>query len=337
MADCPQEPEFHAEGDVWTHTVMVLRALVALPEYTAQSPENQRLLLHAALLHDVAKPACTVIENGRVSSPRHAKVGEKIAREILWDFDFSFRESVCALVRIHGLPLWGIEKIDPARAATLASWRARNELTYILSKADVLGRICDTQSELLYRLELYRELCLENDCFYEPRNWHSEHSRFRYYWSDETYPTEIYDDTSYEVIMLCGIAGSGKDTVYKKQFAHLPLVSLDNIRLELKIKPDDKDGQGKVVQLAYERAREFCRKKQSFVWNSTNLTSDMRSRLINALRVYNPRFRIVYIEVAQNAIFERRRADIKMSVLERMIQQLEVPQQGEAHQVQYLV
>jgi putative nucleotidyltransferase with HDIG domain len=331
MQDCPQEPEYHAEGDVWTHTRMVMDALLDLPEYQTQSAANQNLLRHAALLHDVAKPACTVVENGKISSPRHAKVGEKIAREILWDHPFQFREAVCALVRFHGLPIWGLEKNNPIRSAVLASWRVSNELIYILAKADVLGRICATQNELMYRLELYRELCLENDCFYTERPWFNDHSRFRYFWSEETYPTEIYDDTTHEVIMLSGIAGSGKDTVYQKHYAHLPLISLDNIRQEYKIKPGDKDGQGKVAQIAYERAKEYCRRKQSFVWNSTNLTADMRARLIGTLRVYDPRFTIHYIETTQNAIFQRRRDDINITVLERMIRQLEIPVLGEAH------
>lgn len=337
MQQCPQEPEYHAEGDVWTHTRMVVDALMALPEFQLLPADDQNLLLHAALLHDVAKPVCTIIENGRISSPRHAKVGEKIAREILWDFDFNFRENVCALVRLHGLPIWGIEKADPVRAAILAGWRVRNELTYILAKADVLGRICDTQAELMYRLELYREICLENDCFYQPREWYNDHSRFRYFWSEETYPSEIFDDTTHEIVMMCGIAGSGKDTEIQRHYAHLPLISLDNIRQELKIKPDDKSGQGRVAQAAYERAKEYCRRKQSFVWNSTNLTSEMRARLIGTLRVYDPRFTIVYVEASQGEIFQRRRADIKTAVLERMMQQLEVPLVGEAHEVRYVV
>ncbi len=337
MQQCPQEPDYHAEGDVWTHTRMVIDALIAMPDYQALPSDEQSLLFHAALLHDVAKPICTIVEDGRISSPRHAKVGEKVAREILWDFDFTFRENVCALVRLHGLPIWGLEKPDPVRAAILAGWRIRNELIYILAKADVLGRICDTRGELLYRLELNRELCLENNCFYQPRPWYSDHSRFRYFWSDETYPSEIFDNTSHEIIVLCGVAGSGKDTVYQQQYAHLPIVSLDQIRQELKIKPDDKNGQGKVAQLAYERAKEFCRRRQSFVWNSTNLTAEMRSRLIGTLRVYDPRFTIIYVETAQSAIFQRRRADIHISVIERMIRQLEVPLPGEAHAVRYVV
>ncbi len=333
---CPQDPEHHAEGDVWTHTRMVIDALLGLPAFPSLNEREQALLFHAALLHDVAKPQCTIIEDGKISSPRHAKIGEKVAREILWDCEIHFREAVCALVRMHGLPLWIMDKPDPIRASILASWRVRNELIYLLAKADVLGRISATQGELLYRAELFRELCLDNTCFEQEAKWFSEHSRYRYFWSEETYPVELFDDTSYEVIVLAGVAGSGKDTYYSKHHAHLPVISMDDIRKELKIRPDDRAGQGKVARLAYERAKEFCRKKQSFVWNSTNLTQELRARLFNALRVYNPRFTLIYLETSQANIFQRRKEDIKSSILERMIGQLDMALVGEGHEVKWV-
>ncbi|MCY7328664.1 MAG: hypothetical protein LH618_08960 [Saprospiraceae bacterium] len=92
-----------------------------------------------------------------------------------------------------------------------------------------------------------------------------------------------------------------------------------------------------MAQLAYARAKEFCGRQQFFVWNSTNLTTEMRARLIGTLRVYDPRFTMVYVETSQSAIFQRRKADIKTAVLEPMIQQLEVPLIGEAHAVKYMV
>jgi predicted kinase len=336
MRECPQDPEYHAEGDVWTHTRMVVDALLALPEFGDLDDREQSILLYAALLHDVAKPACTREENGRIVSPGHAKTGEKIARDILWDCDFEFRESVCALVRFHGLPLWGLEKPNPVRAAILAGWRVRNELTCMLAKADVRGRIGTSKDDLMYRLELYRELCADNGCLRQNRLPEGAHSRFRYFWSDDTYPAEVFDDTRFEVVVMAGIAGSGKDTWGKKHCAQLPVVSLDAIRSELRIRPDDRNAQGKVAQLAYERAREYCRRQQSFVWNSTNLSSELRARLIRTLAVYKPRFRIVYLETAQDRLLERRRADIRRSVLERMIGQLDMPVPGEAHEIQLI-
>ena len=333
---CPQDAIHHAEGDVWTHTQMVLDELKALPEFQSLNIDNQNILRHAALLHDVAKPVCTRTENDRIVSPGHAKTGESMARSILWDMDFTFREQVCALVRLHGLPLWGFEKPVPERAAILAGWRTPNILTWILAKADALGRITSTKDELLYRLDLYRELCLDNNCFHEPHPWFNEHSRFRYFWSDEKWPVEVFDDTRFEVVLMSGIPGSGKDTWVAKNAKGWPVISLDAIREELNIKYDDRSGQGKVAQTAYERAKAYCRKQQSFVWNSTNLTADLRARLIQTLRVYQPRFKIVYVETSQKNILERRGDDIRGTVLERMLRQLEMPLAGEAHEVVYV-
>ena len=63
---------------------------------------------------------------------------------------------------------------------------------------------------------------------------------------------------------------------------------MDDLRKEMKVSHGDKTGQGRVVQQAYELAKKYAAAKQCFVWNSTNLTSDMRSKLINKLSVYNP-------------------------------------------------
>ena len=103
-----------------------------------------------------------------------------------------------------------------------------------------------------------------------------------------------------------------------------------------KIKPTDKAAQGKVVQIAYEQAKEFCRKKQSFVWNSTNLTLDLRAKLIRTLAVYNPKFKIYYVETPLKAVFSRRKDDIPLEVLKRMVRQLDMPTTTEAHEVQYV-
>lgn len=56
----PQEPEWHPEGDVFTHTQHCLDALVALPAWREGSPARRRLLSLAVLAHDFGKPATTV-------------------------------------------------------------------------------------------------------------------------------------------------------------------------------------------------------------------------------------------------------------------------------------
>ena len=79
----PQEPEWHPEGDVFTHTQCCLDALVALPEWIASDPLRRRLLMFAVLAHDFAKPATTRREEKRGAmrwtSPGHEAAGGPIA------------------------------------------------------------------------------------------------------------------------------------------------------------------------------------------------------------------------------------------------------------------
>jgi putative nucleotidyltransferase with HDIG domain len=334
MKICEQDSIWHAEGNVLTHTKMVVDELKEIPDYQLLKADEKEILLYAALLHDVAKPQTTLLENGRIVSPKHAKIGEKVARDLLWDLDFEQREKICALVRWHGLPIWSLEKNNPNRAVIASSFSVKNEWIYILSKADVLGRICNDQAELLERLEYFKELCIENECFTAVKQFHNAHSKFKFFQNDDAYPPTIFDDTQFQAILMSGIPGSGKDTHAAK--LGLPIVSLDNIRQQLKIKPDDKDGQGKVIQEAYAQAKAMAAKKQSFIWNSTNLTQELRSKLINLLVPYNPFFKIVYIETSRKNVLKNRSAEIPNSVIEKMYRNLDMPLQIEAHEIEYI-
>lgn len=334
MQECPQDAIYHAEGDVWTHTRMVIEELLNDTDYQRLEGNAQYILFISALLHDIAKPVCTFKENGRIKSPKHAAVGEKMTRELLWNADFEIREIITSLVRLHGLPIWSIDKNNPQRSVISSSLRLPNEWLYLLAKADAKGRNCADKADFLLRIELFKEICLENECFHNIKAFHNNHSRFKFFQTDiDNYPSMIYDDTAFEMIILSGIAGSGKDSIQKKDFKDYPSVNLDAIREIHKIKPTDKDAQGKVVQIAYEQAKEYCRKKQSFVWNSTNLTLDLRSKLIRTLSVYNPCFKIYYVETPIEKIFSRRQNDIPLDVLKRMIRQLDMPLSTEVHEV----
>jgi putative nucleotidyltransferase with HDIG domain len=334
MKNCLQEPDYHAEGDVYTHTGMVIDELLKLEEFKTLPEPQKEIVLLACLFHDIGKPKTTIIEDGRIRSPGHSKLGEKLVRELLWDMDFHKREQVCSLVRLHGLPVWSIEKENAIRGLVLSSLRVKNELLYIVTKADMLGRTCNMIENLVFNVEMFKELCLENQCFYNEKEFYNGHSKFKYFNSDDLYPPQVYDSTEFEVTILCGLPGSGKDT-----FANgleIPVVSLDELRKKYKVKRGDKKAEGRIIQEAYENARQYCRDKQSFIWNSTNLTFDMRAKIINTLKVYNPRFKIIYVETSLENINERRRGEIDAQGLDKMFRMLDIPQKYEAHEVLYL-
>lgn len=333
MQQCPQYKEWHAEGDVWIHTNMVVQELLLLPEYqTLDSEYAQAVLALSALLHDIAKPECTETDaNGLITAPKHAVVGEHIVRRLLWDIPLGTRENICALVRLHGLPLWALNKGNPNAAVIAASFRTDNRLLYALAKADVLGRISQHRNEYLDRCEYFKELCIENHCWEQPYPFVNPHSRFKFFFKNDEYPSEWFDDTEFEITILSGIPGSGKDTYAQK--IGLPMISLDQIRQELKIDATDRDGQGRVANEAYERARELCRRKKSFVWNSTNLTNELRSKIIGTLSVYNPFYRIVYLHTSWDNTLQRRSEYIPLAALEKMQRILEMPLLTEAHEL----
>ncbi|MEH0153773.1 ATP-binding protein [Limibacter armeniacum] len=333
MMECMQDPVWHAEGDVWIHTQMVCEALLKLEDFRKLGSKKQHLLVLAALLHDIAKPQTTRVEAGRVVAPKHALIGEHKARVLLWNLPLEERETVCGLVRLHGFPVWAIDRQDVYRQIRRHALRLDLHLLYLLAKADVLGRIGDNTDHMLESVELFKELCLEVDCYGKAPDFHNDHSRFKFFRQDAEYPSAIYDDTVFEVTLMCGVAGSGKDT-YVKQL-DLPSVSLDDIRERLKIPHEDRKGQGRVIQHAMEEAKVLARKKQSFIWNATNLTRDLRNKVISMLEVYGARFRIVYIESSLDNILERRRDEIPTANLLKMAERLEMPTLDEAHQVVY--
>jgi poly(A) polymerase len=92
MKAVAQPAEFHPEGDVWTHTLIMLEGL--------QSPSPA--LAWGVLLHDVGKPGTFRVAD-RIRFDGHVELGERIAREILNRMRFSNAESdqVIALIANH--------------------------------------------------------------------------------------------------------------------------------------------------------------------------------------------------------------------------------------------
>jgi poly(A) polymerase len=94
-----QPPEYHPEGDVWVHTMLLLEGLPA-----GASPT----LAWGALLHDIGKPATfrapdPALPHDRIRFNGHVEVGVRVAETVLSRLRFSREQSVqiVALVKNH--------------------------------------------------------------------------------------------------------------------------------------------------------------------------------------------------------------------------------------------
>lgn len=345
MRGVPQNPVYHAEGDVWVHTRLVLEALTALEAWQRLDEPDRSLVCWAALLHDAAKPACTRIEpDGRITSRNHARVGARMARERLWQgiptpVPFVLREQIVHLVRLHGLPLWLLDKPDPRRTVLAASQVTPLHLLALLAEADVRGRICEDRDDLLERVALFRSYAQELGCYEQPYPFADGLSRYVYFHTAHGSPDYVpYDDTWGVVTLLSGLPGAGKDTWVREQGGAEPVIALDAIRAELGVDP--RGNQGRVVQTARERARVFLRQQQPFVWNATNVTRALRTPLVDLVAGYGARVRLVYVEPAYETLFQRnagRESAVPERVLRKLMRKLEVPTPLEAHDVVYAV
>jgi putative nucleotidyltransferase with HDIG domain len=344
LEGCQQDPIYHAEGDVLIHTKMVCEALISSANWRQLPAPERSMLFAAALLHDVAKPAFTKIEeNGRISSKGHARQGARMVRQILAQFDppvqFSIRETVCAIVQFGSLPIWLLEKPNPQQSVIKASQVVRCDFLALLAEADVRGRECSDRPEILDKIQLFREFCQENNCLDSPRQFPSAHSRFIYFRKDNGNPDyEAFDDTRCEVVLMSGLPGSGKDYWIRENLPNWPVISLDALRKEMNVPPDETPGN--VIVEAKKRAREYMKSGRSFVWNATNTTKQMRQQLINFFAGYQGRIRIVYLEVPLEEIWRRNRsraATVPEAAIQRLANRLDIPDRTEAHQVEWIV
>ena len=106
MQGVQQPPQFHPEGDVWVHTLMLLEGL---------QPNCSKSLALGVLLHDVGKPPTFRVAPDRIRFDQHAEVGTKMAEDICRRFRLSNEETeqVCGLVANH-MRFGDVQRMKPS-------------------------------------------------------------------------------------------------------------------------------------------------------------------------------------------------------------------------------
>ena len=158
----PQNPVYHSEGDVWTHTMMVLDEAAKLRHRAA----NPYWFMLAALVHDFGKAICTEEHDGVLHAYLHEIKGLPLAETFLRRITSETKliEYALNLAEYHMKP----NTVAGARSAKKVTTRMFDravdpEGLICIALADDRGRITqapatDHEAFLYERLEVFREL-----------------------------------------------------------------------------------------------------------------------------------------------------------------------------------
>ena len=146
LVDCPQEPEWHPEGDVWVHTLLVIDRARELIEDLGHP--RQIVIMLGAVCHDFGKPATTAWRDGRIRSFNHEEEGVAPAHAFLDRLNvhsvegYDVRQQTIGLVAHHLKPgMWHKVRDEVGDGAFRRLARKVDlELLARLAKADCLGR-----------------------------------------------------------------------------------------------------------------------------------------------------------------------------------------------------
>lgn len=106
LAQTPQEPEWHPEGDVWVHTMMCVDVAARVVRRERLYEDDAWTVVLAALCHDFGKPSTTCFEDGRIRSRGHEEAGRAPTESFLRSIavDHETQKKVVHLVVHHLTP-----------------------------------------------------------------------------------------------------------------------------------------------------------------------------------------------------------------------------------------
>jgi tRNA nucleotidyltransferase (CCA-adding enzyme) len=170
LIGCGQEPDWHPEGDVWVHTLMVVdqaRARIDdLPRWAKIA------VMLGAVCHDFGKPATTAFFDGRVRSYNHEEAGVEPARALLDRLNVHAIDGVDVRAQVVGLTAHHLKPGAWHKARTEVgdgafrrlAQKVDLELLARLAAADCMGRAATFDcSAMSWFVERARALGVEHE------------------------------------------------------------------------------------------------------------------------------------------------------------------------------
>jgi tRNA nucleotidyltransferase (CCA-adding enzyme) len=169
LVGCEQEPEWHPEGDVWVHTLMVIDE--ARKRIDDLDRPRQVAVMLGAVCHDLGKPATTAFLDGRIRSIDHEQAGVAPATALLDRLNihtlagFDVRREVLGITAHHLKPGMFRQSRTPVGDGAFRRLAQKVDLELLarVAKSDCLGRTGGFDcSAMDWFLERARQLGVEH-------------------------------------------------------------------------------------------------------------------------------------------------------------------------------
>lgn len=156
MKDAMQSKQYHPEGNVWNHTMLVVNEAARMRSHS----KEPAVLMWAALLHDIGKPDTTKERKGKITSYNHERVGAELTADFLSFFtnDTDWINKVSGLVRWHMEVLY-LEKNLPFGNVNQMIEEVDLHEIGLLALCDRLGRTGAHRQEVKQGIERFLKAC----------------------------------------------------------------------------------------------------------------------------------------------------------------------------------
>lgn len=315
---------YHAEGDVWVHTLMVYDLI--------PDEDNEIDLMFAALLHDIGKTKTRVEKSdGKVFFKDHENVSTYYSIDILKKAKKDFNNlniiDTLKLIAWHGT-LWNNLKSFDNEFLNVLNLKYGNNINFFYKlikfvEADYYGRILLNENE-------YKEKEKVFDFFYN----YIPFDKLKYQKNREL-----------EVVCLIGLSGSGKTTYIQQNKLNYEILSVDKYLEKGKLIYNMVD-YDKNVKKAYNNVlaemKKFISSKKNVIIDMTNTSKETRRKKIsNFPSTQYVKKAVVFlngIEGIKNNLNKRK--DIKnidWNVIEGQIRTFELPNYDEFDIIEYII
>lgn len=372
LARTPQDPGWHAEGDVLVHTDMVLAASEDF-EPALERESDRALVRLACLLHDIAKPVTTRFDEEvqRVIARGHERIGGVAVRHALHGCGLSGgeRRMLSELVATHHLVKRTVKRADDAASSAMLdrlATRVDTRLLWALEAADMRGRVCEDQREQEEIVALFRMLCEERGVFgAKPARWierahmdgvRAVSERALSYaldeahrrrlegtvsdrWQAEALVHELAREEPAEVIITIGVSGSGKSHAIERLPPDWVRIAPDEWRAQHYGSAEEQGDPAEVHRACREQLKAVLRARGRAVYDGTNVVADLRAHLVSLCHAYRARVALWVFDVdperarARNAARER---VVPGWVIDRQLAKFEWPAPEEAHEIKII-